>query len=191
MLQEGLDDLSPVTGRPADRREFTRLEVAPPNSLLTAALDARSATRASGRAVASSGGASAEGTDLSLRAPRPSRRHPRSEGAAQRPVPWPSDDRGPEFVELSGSSAAARMYSSVEAAMLMSLLPHEKWSYSYIRDEDHGEGDAECRVCLCDYEVGEDIVRLPCMHYAHTQCVEAWLLRSPRCPVCRTSVREV
>lgn len=79
----------------------------------------------------------------------------------------------------------------MEAAMLMSLLPHANWTYRYIRDEDNGEGDSECRVCLCDYEQGEDIVRLPCMHYAHTGCMEEWLVRSPRCPVCRTSVRDV
>lgn len=81
-------------------------------------------------------------------------------------------------------------YTSVEAAILMSLLPHEKWTFHYIRDEDGGEGDSECRVCLTDYEQEEEIVRLPCMHYAHTQCMEQWLVRVPRCPVCRTNVRE-
>mmetsp|Transcript_74582 Transcript_74582/g.151462 ORF Transcript_74582/g.151462 Transcript_74582/m.151462 type:complete len:82 (-) Transcript_74582:61-306(-) len=75
--------------------------------------------------------------------------------------------------------------------MLMSLLPSEKWTYGYIRDDEGGEGDGECRVCLSDYEPGEDIVRLPCMHYAHARCMEEWLVRSPRCPVCRTNVREV
>lgn len=114
----------------------------------------------------------------------------------QHPMPWPGDAAGqdaaaavpPEYVELPG---VPRSYNSVEAAMLMSLLGHEKWNYTYVRDEDNGEGDAECRVCLCDYEPGEEIVRLPCMHYAHLQCMEAWLIRSPRCPICRTGVREV
>jgi len=101
------------------------------------------------------------------------------------------DDAGAEEIELGTHSDASHAYSTVEAALVMSLLPHEKWSYSYIRDEDNGVGDAECRVCLCDYVVGEDIARLPCMHYAHTQCVETWLLRTPKCPVCSTSVREV
>jgi len=79
---------------------------------------------------------------------------------------------------------------SVEVAMLLSMLPHERWSYKYIRDEDTGKGDSECRVCLSEYEPDEDLVRLPCMHYAHLQCMEEWLIRSPKCPVCRTNVRE-
>lgn len=81
-------------------------------------------------------------------------------------------------------------YSSMEAALLMSLLPHERWGFHYIRDEDNGEGDAECRVCMIDYEPDDEIVRLPCMHYAHIRCVEQWLIRSPMCPICRTNVRE-
>mmetsp|Transcript_72314 Transcript_72314/g.200595 ORF Transcript_72314/g.200595 Transcript_72314/m.200595 type:complete len:277 (-) Transcript_72314:123-953(-) len=92
-----------------------------------------------------------------------------------------------EYMELAGRPED---YTVVEAAILMSLLPHEKWGFHHIRDEDNGEGDNECRVCLNDYEQDEDIVRLPCMHYAHTQCMEQWLVRNPRCPVCRNNVRE-
>lgn len=88
-------------------------------------------------------------------------------------------------------AGAQERHGSVNAAMLMSLLPHEKWTYNYIRDEDNGEGDAECRVCLSEYEPGEEVVRLPCMHYAHTNCVQEWLIRSPHCPICRSDVREI
>lgn len=91
------------------------------------------------------------------------------------------------YVELSGRSTEE---SSVEAAMLMSVLPRERWSYLYIRDEDNGEGDGECRVCLEVYEPDEEIVRLPCMHYAHAGCIENWLVRVPRCPICRSDVFE-
>jgi len=89
--------------------------------------------------------------------------------------------------EVNGPGDA---YTPMEAAVLMSLLPHEKWSFQYIRDEDNGEGDSECRVCLDDLAAEDEIVRLPCMHYAHTRCMETWLLRCPWCPVCRTDARE-
>lgn len=81
-------------------------------------------------------------------------------------------------------------YSSTEAAMLISRLPHEKWSYNYIPDEDGAEGDLECRICLSEYEPGDEVLRLPCMHYGHSSCMEAWLRRNPRCPMCRLSVRD-
>lgn len=106
----------------------------------------------------------------------------------------PSDDGSPddfaEHEENVGLPGRPGIYTSVEAAVLMSLLPHEKWGWQYIRDEDNGEGDAECRVCLDEYVPDADIVRLPCMHYAHTRCMEEWLIRCPVCPVCRTDARE-
>lgn len=90
-------------------------------------------------------------------------------------------------VQVNGPGGA---YTPMEAAVLMSMLPHEKWSFQYIRDEDNGEGDSECRVCLDDLAAEDEIVRLPCMHYAHTRCMETWLIRFPTCPVCRTDARE-
>lgn len=84
-------------------------------------------------------------------------------------------------------------YNSMQVAMLLSLFPREPWTYSHIRDGTDGEGDKECRVCLEEYEPEkrcEEVIRLPCMHYAHATCMESWLVRSPTCPVCRTNVRE-
>mmetsp|Transcript_76422 Transcript_76422/g.181785 ORF Transcript_76422/g.181785 Transcript_76422/m.181785 type:complete len:503 (+) Transcript_76422:120-1628(+) len=42
-----------------------------------------------------------------------------------------------------------------------------------------------CSVCLEDYEPGEAVRDLPCRHRFHEACVDRWLLRSRRCPVCR------
>mmetsp|Transcript_55946 Transcript_55946/g.121079 ORF Transcript_55946/g.121079 Transcript_55946/m.121079 type:complete len:216 (-) Transcript_55946:86-733(-) len=112
----------------------------------------------------------------------------RAEGSAPGSAPAATQDGQPTYVELPGRPEA---YCSVEAAMLMSVLPHERWTFNYVRDADNGEGDAECRVCLSDYQPDEEIVRLPCMHYAHTRCIEEWLVRSPKCPVCRSSIPEM
>ncbi|CAE8725239.1 unnamed protein product [Polarella glacialis] len=106
-----------------------------------------------------------------------------------------AEARGHERWEVPQIARAAELgsdsYSSVEAALLLSQLnQEEEWSMSYIRDEDGGEGDAECRVCLVDYEPGDRVVRLPCMHFAHSRCMETWLVRVPRCPVCQTSLQE-
>jgi len=96
-----------------------------------------------------------------------------------------------EHAALPGERPGAS-YTSTQAAIVLSLLAHEKWSNCYSQDED-GKlvGDSECRVCLVDYEEDDSIVRLPCMHYAHSQCMENWLLRHPRCPVCQTNLQEV
>merc|ERR1719265_1338346 len=130
-------------------------------------------TEAGGVTVSSHGGGSSPG----VLAPAPPPIESRTEVSRQ---------------QQSRDHAQARpgAYSSVDAAVVMSLLPHERWGFHYIQDEDNGEGDGECRVCLVDYEPDDEIVRLPCMHYAHTRCVEQWLVRRPICPVCRTNVRE-
>eukprot|EP00928_Gymnodinium_smaydae_P021418 TRINITY_DN18351_c0_g1_i2.p1 TRINITY_DN18351_c0_g1~~TRINITY_DN18351_c0_g1_i2.p1 ORF type:complete len:215 (-),score=35.12 TRINITY_DN18351_c0_g1_i2:59-703(-) len=115
-------------------------------------------------------------------------------GAGGAPPPEAAAARTAAAVPPARPTAPQRhqaAYGSVDAAILLSLLPRERWSLLYIRDEDCGAGDSECRVCLCDYEPDEEIVRLPCLHYAHASCMEQWLLQNPRCPICCVSVRDV
>ena len=42
-----------------------------------------------------------------------------------------------------------------------------------------------CAVCVCDFEVGEQVRRLPCAHVYHDECLASWLLRRCTCPTCR------
>ena len=45
-----------------------------------------------------------------------------------------------------------------------------------------------CDICLMDYEVGEEVCWSPneeCTHAFHKDCMLDWLLRNPKCPVCR------
>ncbi|KAI9217729.1 hypothetical protein BC828DRAFT_408233 [Blastocladiella britannica] len=51
-----------------------------------------------------------------------------------------------------------------------------------------------CSICLCDYEQGNRIRELPCLHDFHDQCLRPWLetsLGDPQqritCPICRRS----
>ncbi|KAL2093138.1 hypothetical protein ACEWY4_010450 [Coilia grayii] len=45
--------------------------------------------------------------------------------------------------------------------------------------------DRDCRICLEDYERGEEITVLPCLHGFHSSCVLHWLQGNPTCPLCR------
>jgi hypothetical protein len=45
-----------------------------------------------------------------------------------------------------------------------------------------------CDICLMDYQVGEQVCWSPndeCVHCFHKDCMLDWLLRNPKCPVCR------
>ena len=48
-----------------------------------------------------------------------------------------------------------------------------------------------CSVCLCDYESGERLRQLPCLHLFHVACVDEWFQRSTSCPQCRQSACRV
>ncbi len=45
-----------------------------------------------------------------------------------------------------------------------------------------------CTVCLCEYEGGEMIRRLPCMHEFHMGCIDKWLTQHTTCPICRVAL---
>lgn len=47
-----------------------------------------------------------------------------------------------------------------------------------------------CAVCLCDFEAGESARELPCGHFFHRGCIDRWLQRNKRCPLCMHPVDE-
>mmetsp|Transcript_22306 Transcript_22306/g.40050 ORF Transcript_22306/g.40050 Transcript_22306/m.40050 type:complete len:1087 (+) Transcript_22306:137-3397(+) len=54
------------------------------------------------------------------------------------------------------------------------------------------EGDQECcPICLVEYQEGDDLRVLPCSHFMHRACLDAWLANNPSCPSCRYSLSEL
>ncbi|CAL5019378.1 unnamed protein product [Urochloa decumbens] len=52
-----------------------------------------------------------------------------------------------------------------------------------------GSGGGECAVCLEAFRAGDRCRVLPgCEHGFHPECVDTWLRKSRRCPVCRAVV---
>ena len=51
-------------------------------------------------------------------------------------------------------------------------------------EAEEEEGD-KCTICLSEFEVDEDVRRLPCFHLFHVECVDQWLGQNKRCPICR------
>jgi len=45
-----------------------------------------------------------------------------------------------------------------------------------------------CAVCLSDFVEGDRLRRLRCGHHFHRHCVDAWLSRSDKCPLCNHQV---
>ncbi len=53
------------------------------------------------------------------------------------------------------------------------------------RDDDETE---RCCICLNDFAEDESIRRLPCLHIFHKDCIDEWLRRNHKCPLCNMSV---
>ncbi|GFP93054.1 RING-H2 finger protein atl80 [Phtheirospermum japonicum] len=51
-------------------------------------------------------------------------------------------------------------------------------------------GDAQCSICLAEYQEKETLRVLPkCGHSFHLCCIDTWLAKQSTCPVCRLSVQ--
>jgi len=59
--------------------------------------------------------------------------------------------------------------------------------------EDGPPGASEerkCMVCLEEFNPGEELRILPCLHRYHKNCIDAWLPRNRHCPVCKHDVTQ-
>jgi len=65
----------------------------------------------------------------------------------------------------------------------------EKNSVTFEYKPRQNAHDAErCTICLCDYEKGEKMRRLICLHQFHQLCVDKWLHQHKKCPICRVDI---
>lgn len=53
------------------------------------------------------------------------------------------------------------------------------------------EDGPHCSICLGEYEDGEKLVRLPCKHIYHDECICGWTAQSTRCPLCNSDLESV
>ncbi|EOA12399.1 hypothetical protein CARUB_v10027259mg [Capsella rubella] len=59
----------------------------------------------------------------------------------------------------------------------------------YSSDLELAGAEAECAICLSEFEQGESIQVLEkCQHGFHVKCIHKWLSSRSSCPTCRTSI---
>jgi hypothetical protein len=83
--------------------------------------------------------------------------------------------------------SGVQLSSEEKYAIVISALP----TYSFRPlEKQNGEPDEEymlrtqCQICLCDYDEGDQVRALPCMHAFHAACTESWLRVRLQCPNC-------
>lgn len=65
----------------------------------------------------------------------------------------------------------------------ISALPAFRFTKALCDDQD-----APCSICLSGFADGTLLRRLPCGHEFHRQCIDRWLRRNKRCPLCMASI---
>ena len=55
------------------------------------------------------------------------------------------------------------------------------------QQEEDEEGPC-CTVCLCEFEEGEEMTTLPCLHSFHKECCTQWLREKSTCPMCNVDL---
>lgn len=73
---------------------------------------------------------------------------------------------------------------SSAAPAVIDALPLVKFSCETCNDGF----STSCSICLADFEQDDSIRRLPCGHDFHQDCIDMWLTRNKRCPLCMRAV---
>ncbi|KAJ2659470.1 hypothetical protein IW148_004203 [Coemansia sp. RSA 1199] len=96
------------------------------------------------------------------------------------------------FADMGGVMFRARSTRSLdltpdyETAMAAQSQPEIGRRVSV--DADAGLG--ACPICLEEFEAGEHLRELPCLHRYHLVCIDTWLVsRSTCCPYCKLDIR--
>ena len=80
-----------------------------------------------------------------------------------------------------------RQRNNVNINNIMNLLPS-----STITEKKEGEGqdNNNCIICLSDFDIGDKVTSLPCLHFFHTDCIKSWLQSKNHCPICKYEITE-
>lgn len=73
-----------------------------------------------------------------------------------------------------------------EAVMKLPKIPSD--SDELIDPEDGGV--MSCPICIQSLGDGAEVVRCPCTHYFHTECLASWCRNHLDCPMCRAPIGE-
>lgn len=71
------------------------------------------------------------------------------------------------------------------------MIEHNTFPHKYKRLRRASETDEDsekCTICLSQFELDNDVRRLPCMHLFHKDCVDQWLVTNKHCPICRVDI---
>ena len=61
----------------------------------------------------------------------------------------------------------------------------EEFSFEFNGSIEGFEDQICCGICMNEYEINQQICKLPCNHFACRKCIEVWFEKRFQCPFCR------
>eukprot|EP01018_Ginkgo_biloba_P019663 Gb_23008 [translate_table: standard] len=93
-----------------------------------------------------------------------------------------------EFLPSRGSKAPALSKIAIKNLPREVFVLKSKTRDSVSGDEMLVSEQEDCPVCLEQFSLGEHLLRLPCSHRFHLDCLTPWLIICGECPYCRANV---
>lgn len=84
-----------------------------------------------------------------------------------------------QSVSVSSSQNPTEMNEDDASSSSLSKLEEGGLLVKSLDDEE-----PSCSICLCEYENGETVTKLPCNHIYHESCIGSWTQSHVRCPLC-------
>lgn len=102
---------------------------------------------------------------------------------------------GSEDLDMSYENLLALFGSGNEQTpateRLIDSLPSAIYSDDRKKASDEStedDGRHSCSICIEEYEAGEEISTLPCLHMFHRDCINRWLRQCNSCPICKITL---
>lgn len=92
------------------------------------------------------------------------------------------------FFFVSGIAIIVLKCRDVDSEVRYEFMIENLKSEDFVDEPNCGEKKS-CAICLTDLE-SERVLKLPCEHVFHKECLVGWLKRSTVCPLCRTDIEE-
>jgi len=92
------------------------------------------------------------------------------------------------FMARRGLLDWSPMAASPDTIGKMAVVDYNKESFADPEKPRDLRPSGTCCICHEEYNEHKAIVKTPCGHYMHRQCLEPWLRASRTCPICRVDV---
>ncbi|XP_046848077.1 RING finger protein 11-like [Xenia sp. Carnegie-2017] len=99
------------------------------------------------------------------------------------PPPYQEDPPYSYYIQSQRAPHLLSEEQQIRLAQRLGLIQHLP-----VGKYDETKKKRECAICMVDFEFGDEIRFLPCMHIYHKECIDDWLIRSFTCPSCMEPV---